>query len=230
MSTVSTALKRTSREPLRNWTYVVDTIPAVTTITTDRRSCPGIMATVEHPANALVTRVGNGYDSHRYGPGVPLILGGVTIPSDVGLIGHSDGDAVAHAVTDAVLGACGAGDIGEMFSDTDPGNRGRDSIEMLRLAVDRVNAKGWVVQQVDVTVIAQFPKISPYRPSMRVRLAEALGVKTGQLFGAGAVRAAVTCRLVGPPLFETMEALGVDTVRRRLDAAIERLSLVESAR
>jgi 2-C-methyl-D-erythritol 2,4-cyclodiphosphate synthase len=150
--------------------------PPVTTITTDRKSYPGIMATVEHPANALVTRVGNGYDSHRYGPGVPLILGGVTIPSEVGLLGHSDGDAVAHAVTDAVLGACGAGDIGEMFSDTDPANRGRDSIEMLRLAVDRVNAKGWVVQQVDVTVIAQFPKIAPYRPAMRVRLAEALGV------------------------------------------------------
>lgn len=150
--------------------------PPVTTITTDRKSYPGIMSTVEHPANALVTRVGNGYDSHRFGPGIPLVLAGVTIPSEFGLVGHSDGDAIAHAVTDAVLGACGAGDIGEMFSDTDPANRGRDSIEMLRMAVERVNDRGWVVQQVDVTVITQFPKIAPYRPAMRVRLAEALGV------------------------------------------------------
>jgi 2-C-methyl-D-erythritol 2,4-cyclodiphosphate synthase len=124
----------------------------------------------------LAVRSGIGYDSHRFAPGGPLVLGGVRIPSDVHLHGHSDGDAVAHAVTDAVLGAAALGDIGEMFSDTDPANRGRDSIEMLRLAVERVNAKGWVVQQIDVTVIAQFPKIAPYRPAMRVRLAEALGV------------------------------------------------------
>ena len=150
--------------------------PAETTITTDRKSYPGLMTTVDHPAGACVTRVGNGYDSHRFGPGRPMVLAGITIPSEVGLIGHSDGDAVAHALTDAVLGACGAGDIGEMFADTDPANRGRDSIEMLRAAVERVNAKGWLVQQVDVTVIAQFPKIAPYRSAMRVRLADALGI------------------------------------------------------
>jgi 2-C-methyl-D-erythritol 2,4-cyclodiphosphate synthase len=150
--------------------------PAVTTITTDRRSYPGLMPVFDVPAHALVTRVGNGYDSHRFGPGHPLILGGVAIPSDVGLVGHSDGDAIAHAITDAVLGACAAGDIGEMFSNTDPANRGRDSIEMLRAAVGRVNGMGWVVQQVDATVIAEFPRIAPYRGAMRVRLAEALGV------------------------------------------------------
>src|SRR6187401_330863 len=81
-------------------------------------------------------RTGIGYDSHRFAPGGPLILGGVSIESGVHLHGHSDADAVAHAVTDAILGACGAGDIGEMFSDTDAGNRGRDSIEMLRIAVE----------------------------------------------------------------------------------------------
>ena len=150
--------------------------PAETTITVDRRSYPGIMQAVEPTPGLSVTRVGNGYDSHRFGPGRPLILGGVAIPSDVGLVGHSDGDAVAHAVTDAVLGACGAGDIGEMFADTDPANRGRDSIEMLGEAVARVRAKGWAVQQVDVTVIAEFPKILPFRAAMRIRLAEALGV------------------------------------------------------
>ena len=80
-------------------------------------------------------RVGIGYDSHRFAPGGPMILGGCSIPSDVSLVGHSDGDAIAHALTDAVLGAAGAGDIGEMFADTDAKNRGRDSIEMLRLAV-----------------------------------------------------------------------------------------------
>lgn len=152
--------------------------PPVTTITAhaDRRSYPGLMPAFEPPPRSLVTRVGNGYDSHRFGAGRPLILGGIAIPSEVGLIGHSDGDAIAHAVTDAVLGACAAGDIGQMFADTDPANRGRDSIEMLRAAVARVADLGWIVQQVDVTVVAEFPKIAPYRSAMRIRLAEALGV------------------------------------------------------
>jgi 2-C-methyl-D-erythritol 2,4-cyclodiphosphate synthase len=152
--------------------------PAETTVTTEgnRRSFPGLMPIVELPAGTLVTRVGNGYDSHRFGPGRPLILGGIAIPSQVGLLGHSDGDAIAHAITDAVLGACAGGDIGEMFSDTDPANRGRDSIEMLVAAVQRVNAMGYVVQQVDVTIVTEFPKIAPHRAAMRVRLAEALGV------------------------------------------------------
>jgi 2-C-methyl-D-erythritol 2,4-cyclodiphosphate synthase len=123
-------------------------------------------------------RVGIGYDSHRFAPPGPLVLGGVVIPSDVRLAGHSDGDAVAHAVTDAVLGAVGgdAGDIGEMFSDRDPANAGRDSIEMLRVAVERVLERGYVVQQVDVAVIAERPRIAPHRESMRERLAAALGI------------------------------------------------------
>lgn len=126
-------------------------------------------------------RTGIGYDSHRFVPGGPLLLGGVTIPSEVSLSGHSDADAVAHALTDAILGAAGAGDIGEMFADTDPANRGRDSIEMLALAVERVRGRGWRVAQVDVTVVAERPKIGPHRPAMAVRLAAALGVDAGEV-------------------------------------------------
>src|ERR1700712_3315979 len=112
-------------------------------------------------------RVGIGYDSHRFAPPGPLILGGVPIPSDVHLEGHSDGDAVAHALTDAILGAAGAGDIGEMFADTDPANHRRDSLEMLAAAVSRIHALGFLVSHVDVTVIAEQPKIAPHREAMR---------------------------------------------------------------
>ena len=124
----------------------------------------------------MTTRAGIGYDSHRFAPGGPLRLGGVDIPSDVHLEGHSDGDAVAHAITDAVLGAAGAGDIGEMFSDRDPANRGRDSIEMLRAAVARVATLGWVIANADVSVVAEQPRIAAHREAMRAVLAGALGV------------------------------------------------------
>jgi 2-C-methyl-D-erythritol 2,4-cyclodiphosphate synthase len=103
------------------------------------------------------------------------VLGGVRIEGDRRLVGHSDGDAVAHAITDAVLGAACAGDIGEMFSDHDPANRGADSIAMLAAAVGRVRALGYAVHQVDVTVVAEWPKIGPHRAAMRVALARALG-------------------------------------------------------
>ena len=121
-------------------------------------------------------RIGIGYDSHRFAPPGPLILGGVPIPSDVHLEGHSDGDAAAHALTDAILGAAAAGDIGEMFSDSDPANKGRDSLEMLHAAVMRIAHMGWRVQQVDITIIAERPKISSHRELMKARLAPALGV------------------------------------------------------
>ena len=128
------------------------------------------------PSGASRSRTGIGYDSHRFAAGGPIILGGVRIPSDVRLVGHSDGDAIAHAVTDAVLGAAAAGDIGEMFADTDPANRGRDSIEMLRAAVERVRRQGWVVGNIDVTVIAERPKIGPYRDAIRAALSAALAL------------------------------------------------------
>lgn len=124
----------------------------------------------------MSTRSGIGYDSHRFAPGGPLRLGGIDIPSDVHLTGHSDGDAVAHAVTDAVLGAAAAGDIGEMFSDRDPANRGRDSLEMLRRAVERVRAMGWRVANADVSVVAERPRIVDHRDAMRGKLAGALGL------------------------------------------------------
>jgi 2-C-methyl-D-erythritol 2,4-cyclodiphosphate synthase len=122
------------------------------------------------------THSGIGYDSHRFAPGGPLRLGGVDIPGDVHLSGHSDGDAVAHAITDAVLGAAAAGDIGQMFSDRDPGNRGRDSIEMLRVAVTHVRTLGWTVTNADVSVVAERPHIAGYRDAMRGVLAAALGL------------------------------------------------------
>lgn len=125
---------------------------------------------------SLSVRVGIGYDSHRFVEGHGVLLGGVMIPAAVRCTGHSDADAVCHAITDALLGGAGLGDIGEMFPDTREENAGRDSIEMLGLAVVRVRAAGWAAAQVDVTVIAETPKIGPHRPAIRERLAEALGV------------------------------------------------------
>ncbi len=126
-------------------------------------------------------RSGIGYDSHRFAPGGPLILGGVRIAADVHLQGHSDGDAVAHAVTDALLGAAALGDIGAMFSDTDARNAGRDSVEMLGLAVARLHHAGWRVGQIDVVVVAESPRIGPHREAMRARIAAAAGVDAGDV-------------------------------------------------
>jgi 2-C-methyl-D-erythritol 2,4-cyclodiphosphate synthase len=132
-------------------------------------------------AEPLTVRSGIGYDSHRFAPGGPLVLGGVRIPSDVHLRGHSDGDAVAHAVTDAILGAAALGDIGAMFSDADAANAGRDSIEMLGLAAERVAAAGWRVGQLDVVVIAETPRIATHREAMRARVAGAVGVAVAEV-------------------------------------------------
>lgn len=123
-------------------------------------------------------RVGIGYDSHRFQPPGPLILGGVRIPFDNHLHGHSDGDAVCHALTDAILGAAGAGDIGEMFSDRDPRNLGRDSVEMLGQAVERVRSHGYRVAQADLTIITESPRLTDHKHAMQARLAGALGVDT----------------------------------------------------
>jgi 2-C-methyl-D-erythritol 2,4-cyclodiphosphate synthase len=134
------------------------------------------------PRDADATiRVGVGYDSHRFVPGRLLKLGGVVIPSDVGLMGHSDADAICHAVTDAVLGAAGLGDIGEMFPDTDPANTNRDSIEMLKAAVKRISTAGYSVNQVDVSVVAESPRLAPHREKIRARLASALGIDSSSV-------------------------------------------------
>jgi 2-C-methyl-D-erythritol 2,4-cyclodiphosphate synthase len=125
------------------------------------------------------TRAGIVYDSHRFTPGGPLILAGTSIPVDFSLAGHSDGDAIAHAVTDAVLGAAALGDIGEMFPDSDDSLRGANSMEMLRAAVKRVHTAGFYVVNVDVVVITETPKIGPHRAAMRSSLAGALGIDPG---------------------------------------------------
>lgn len=124
-------------------------------------------------------RIGTGYDLHRLVPGRPLILGGVTIPFDRGLDGHSDADIVCHAVTDAVLGAAAAGDIGRLFPDTDPRWQGADSLVLLAAAVSRLHEAGYRVGNVDVTVIAQRPKLLPYLEAMRGNLARVLGIEAG---------------------------------------------------
>jgi len=126
-------------------------------------------------------RIGNGYDLHRLVTGRPLILGGVTIPFEKGLQGHSDADAVCHAVTDAILGAAGAGDIGRHFPDTDPEWKDANSIELLRRAALIVRDAGYAIVNVDVTVIAQRPKLSPHVEAMQRSLSHALGAVPGQI-------------------------------------------------
>ena len=126
-------------------------------------------------------RVGIGYDSHRFADGRRLILGGVEIPHPRGLAGHSDADAVAHALTDAVLGAAGLGDIGTMFPDSEPRWQGADSLELLKQAYRAVLAAGHELVQADVTVIAEQPKIGPHVTQMRQRLAGALSVAPGAI-------------------------------------------------
>jgi len=126
-------------------------------------------------------RIGNGYDLHRLVAGRPLVLGGVTIPFEKGLQGHSDADAVCHAVTDAILGAAGAGDIGRHFPDTDPAWKDADSIALLRRAGQIVRDAGYAIVNVDVTVIAQRPKLSPHAEAMQRNLSDALGIVPGQI-------------------------------------------------
>lgn len=121
-------------------------------------------------------RVGIGYDSHRLVSGRPLILGGEHIPSDRGLEGHSDADAAAHALTDAILGAAGIGNIGELFPDTDPAWKDADSLAMLRMAHDRVIDRGHRAVQADLTIILEHPKLGPALPAIRRGLAQALGL------------------------------------------------------
>lgn len=126
-----------------------------------------------------MSRTGIGFDSHRFAPGRPLILGGQRIPHGVGLLGHSDADAVAHAVTDAVLGAAAAGSIGTLFPDTDARWKDADSMAMLRAAVALVEARGYRVSQADVTVIAEEPKIAAHAEAIAAALEAALGTGTG---------------------------------------------------
>ena len=127
------------------------------------------------------TASGIGYDCHRFAAGRPLVLGGVEIPFDRGLGGHSDADVLAHAVIDALLGAAGLGDIGQHFPDTDERYRGADSIELLRAAAAMLDELGVTVSHVDATVVIERPPIAPHREAMCRRLAEGLGVEPDQV-------------------------------------------------
>lgn len=126
-------------------------------------------------------RTGTGYDLHRLVDGRPLVLGGVTIPADRGALGHSDADVICHAVTDAVLGASACGDIGLRYPDTDPRWKDASSLDLLRDAMTAVHAKGFVVENVDVVVILERPRLSPYRDAIAARVAGALGVEAGRV-------------------------------------------------
>jgi 2-C-methyl-D-erythritol 4-phosphate cytidylyltransferase / 2-C-methyl-D-erythritol 2,4-cyclodiphosphate synthase len=125
---------------------------------------------------ASVTRIGTGYDLHRLVEGRPLVIGGVRIPGEKGALGHSDADVVCHALTDAVLGAAGAGNIGARYPDTDPKWKDASSIELLRDSVRHVRDAGFAVENVDVTVVLERPKIAPHTASIQARVADALGV------------------------------------------------------
>ena len=137
-------------------------------------------ALMQH-GNGTAIRIGNGYDLHVLATGRPLVLGGVVIPFEKGLKGHSDADAVCHAVTDAILGAAGAGDIGRHFPDTDPTWKDANSIELLARVAGTVRAAGFAIGNVDVVVIAQAPKLAPHADAMRANLARALGVDASRV-------------------------------------------------
>jgi len=154
-------------------------------------------------------RTGIGIDSHRFEPGRRLVLGGVEIPYELGLAGHSDADVLAHAIADALLGAAGLGDIGQHFPDTDERWRGADSMDLLRAVLGDVASAGWAVGHVDVTVMLERPKLSPHRDAIRDSLAAELGsvnVKftTGERMGfvgreeGAAALAVATLEAIGP--------------------------------
>ena len=131
--------------------------------------------------NAPPFRIGEGWDVHALVPGRPLVIGGVTIAHTHGLLGHSDADVLLHAITDALLGAAGLGDIGRHFPDTDAQFSGADSAVLLAEAVRRVQAEGWRIGNVDSTVIAQAPRLAPHIPAMCIAVARALGVAPAQV-------------------------------------------------
>lgn len=126
-------------------------------------------------------RIGHGYDVHRLVEGRRLIVGGVDIPHDMGLLGHSDADVLLHAISDAILGAAALGDIGGMFPDTDEKWKDADSLELLKAVVNRINQEGYTIGNVDSTIIAQQPKMKPYIFQMRNNIANACGVDVSQI-------------------------------------------------
>jgi 2-C-methyl-D-erythritol 2,4-cyclodiphosphate synthase len=155
-------------------------------------------------------RVGTGFDAHAFEDGVPLVLGGVRIDHPRGLAGHSDGDVLAHALTDALLGAAGLEDIGALFPSGDPALAGADSVELLREAWGRVREGGWELENADVVLIGEEPRLASHRSAMRERLAGALGVESERV----AVRATTTDGLGFTGRREGLAAQAVAFLRR----------------
>ena len=155
-------------------------------------------------------RVGTGFDAHVLEDGVPLVLGGVAIDHPRGLAGHSDGDVLAHALTDAILGAAGLEDIGALFPSDDPAHAGADSVELLREAWRQVQGAGWELVNADVVLIGEEPRLAPHRDAMRGRLAGALGVEPERV----AVRATTTDGLGFTGRGEGLAAQAVALLRR----------------
>ena len=129
----------------------------------------------------MTMRIGEGWDVHALVPGRALVIGGVAIPYDRGLLGHSDADVLLHAITDALLGAAGLGDIGRHFPDTDARFKGADSVLLLEEAARRVGQAGWAIVNIDSTVVAQAPKLAPHIDAMRARIGKALGLEAAQV-------------------------------------------------
>ena len=163
---------------------------------------------------AATVRIGHGYDLHTLVAGRPLILGGVTVPFDRGLHGHSDADVVCHALTDAILGAAGAGDIGRHFPDSDAAWKDANSLELLRTATALVRARGYAVVNVDVTVIAQRPKLAPHVDAMRACLSAALGCAPAEVSVKGKTNEGVDSVGAG----EAIAAHAVALLARRVGA------------
>jgi 2-C-methyl-D-erythritol 2,4-cyclodiphosphate synthase len=129
----------------------------------------------------MTLRIGSGYDAHAFAPNRPLVLGGVTIPYELGLAGHSDADAVIHAVVDALLGAAALGDIGQHFPSSDPRWKDQPSSVFLDYAVDLLSQHGWRISNIDATIVAERPKMTPHAPTMRAHLAERLRLEIEQV-------------------------------------------------
>lgn len=140
-----------------------------------------MMSESSHPSGQPAYRIGHGYDIHRTIPGRALILGGVALDSPFGLDGHSDADCLTHAICDAILGAAGLRDIGHHFPNTDPAYAGIDSQRLLRAVVECIRAEGYSVVNVDATLVAEAPKISPFQSAMQACLAESIGIDATQV-------------------------------------------------
>jgi len=165
-----------------------------------------------------ITRTGLGYDCHRLVAGRPLVLGGVALDHDRGLDGHSDADALTHAVIDALLGAAALGDIGEHFPDTDPRYAGADSLGLLAATAEMLRVGGWAVVNVDATVVAEAPRLAPSRDAMRARLAQTLGLARDQV----SVKATRGEGMGFVGRAEGIAALAIATVRQAAEAASTR--------